>query len=76
MQAGFRCHHRLEDLTVPVDYLVLRVHRLKTPLALCFGDMEKAFDTIPRQCLMRVLLDHYGINSDMVETIRHMYTNT
>ena len=22
-QAGFRCHHRLEDLIVPVDYLIL-----------------------------------------------------
>ena len=23
MQAGFQCHHQLEDLIVPVDYLIL-----------------------------------------------------
>ena len=74
-QAGFRCHHRLEDLILPVDYLIYHVQRLKTPLALCFVDMEKAFDMVPRQCLMHVLLDHYGVNSNMVETIRRMYTN-
>ena len=32
-------------------------------------DMEKAFDTVLCQRLVCVLLDHYGINSDMVETI-------
>ena len=75
-QAGFQCHHCLEDLILPVDYLISHAQRLKTPLALCFVDMEKAFNMVPRQCLMWVLLDHYGINSDMVETIRCMYTDT
>ena len=61
---------------MPVDYLISRAQRSKTPLALCFVDMEKAFDTVPRQRLMQVLLNHYGVNSTMVETIKRMYTNT
>ena len=46
-QVGFRHHHRLEDLILPVDYLISHTQRLKTPLALCFVVIEKAFDTFP-----------------------------
>ena len=69
-------HMKCPDYEWTFDYSILHAQRIKTPLALCFVDMERAFNMVPHQCLMRVLLDHYGINSDMVETIRHMYTNT
>ena len=61
---------------MPVEYLILHAQRLKTPLALFSVNMEKAFDMVPCQCLVHVLLNHYSINSDMLETIRRMYTNT
>ena len=75
-QAGFWCHHRLEDLILPVDSLISHAQQLKIPLALYFVDMEKAFDTVPHQRLVCVLIDHYGVNPSMVETIRHMCTST
>ena len=39
-------------------------------LELCLVDLEKAFDTVPHQHLLEVLLINYGINAAMLETIR------
>ena len=46
-QAGFRWYYHLEDLIVPVDYLLARAQTCGIPLALCLVDREKAFDTVP-----------------------------
>ena len=35
IQAGFHRHYRVEDLLVPVDYILARVHARKLPLVLC-----------------------------------------
>ena len=75
-QVGFRKRHRLEDLLVPVDYIIARAQATRQPLCLCFVDLEKAFDTVLRKRLMNVLLEHYGVSHDMVETIRRMYVDT
>lgn len=75
-QAGFRKRHRLEDLLIPVDYIIARAQTRCQPLCLCFVDLEKAFDTVPRKHLMHILLEHYGVSKDMVETIRRMYVDT
>ena len=75
-QAGFRRRHRLEDLIIPLDYLISRAQRTRESLSICFVDLEKAFDTVPRRLLMSVLLDEYGLSADMVETVRRMYADT
>ena len=54
-QAGFRLHYCLEDLILPVDYLLAHAQTWGTPLALCLVDLEKAFDTVPRQHLLDML---------------------
>ena len=67
MQAGFRPRYRLEDLVFPVDYLLSSALTEGTGLGLCFIDLEKAFDTLPRAKLIPLLLHHYRIAPDLVE---------
>ena len=47
----------------------------KQSLCICFVDLEKAFDTVPRSRMLEVLLE-YGIDKHLVEVIRRLYTNT
>ena len=51
-QAGFRPTYHLEDLVFPVDVLLANALREGKGLALCFVDLEKAFDTVPRARLI------------------------
>ena len=74
-QVGFRPKHRLEDLVLLVDYLIDRAKETKTPLAMAFIDLEKAFDRVPRARLFELLLQHYNIGKDTVESIRRIYDN-
>ena len=69
-QVGFRRHYHLEDLIVPVEYLLTRAQTRGTSLVLCLVDLEKAFDTVPCHRLLEVLSNTYGVNAAMVETIR------
>ena len=41
---------------------------------MCFVDLEKVFDTVPRSRMLEVLLE-YGIDKHLVEVIRRLYTN-
>ena len=65
-QAGFRRHYRLEDLIVPVDYLLAWAQTRGIPLELCLVDLEKAFDTVLHQRLLNVLSNTYGVNAAML----------
>ena len=51
-QAGFRPTYHLEDLVFPMDVLLANALREGKGLALCFVDLEKAFDTVPRARLI------------------------
>ena len=74
-QVGFRRHHRLEDMVLAVDFAIDRAKAQRKPLALAFLDLEKAFDRVPRDRLVTLLLTHYNVNPSIVETIRRMYEN-
>ena len=67
--------HRLEDLVVPVDYLLDRAYTCNIPLSVYLVDLENAFNTVNWVRLLEVLQD-YGVNPDMLEVIRHLYINT
>ena len=75
-QAGFRRYYRLEDLIVPVDYLLARAQTRGTPLALCLVYLEKAFDVVPHRHLLDVLSNTYSIDACMLETIRRVLVDT
>ena len=68
-QVGSWRHYHLEDLNVPVDYLLAWAQTHGTPLALCLVDLEKTFETVPHQHLLEVLSTNYGINVAMLEPI-------
>ena len=76
IQVGFRRNYRLEDLIVPIDYLLARAQTRVTYLALCLVDLEKAFDIVPRQHLLDVLSNTYGVNAAMLETIRLVFMDS
>ena len=61
---------------MPVDYLLARGQTCGTPLALCLVDLEKAFDMVPHHHLLEVLSTEYGVDRDMLETIRRVLVDT
>ena len=67
--------HHLEDLVIPVDYLLDKAYTCNIPLSICLVDLEKAFDTVYWARLLEVLQD-YGVNPDMLEVICCLYINT
>ena len=75
-QAGFRRHYRLEDLLVPVDYILARAQTRKLPLVLCLVELENTFDAILHDRLLQLLDTEYGVGSDVLETIRCILINT
>ena len=44
-------------------------------MCLCLVDLDKAFDTVPRDQLINVLHEK-GLDAHMIEAIRHLYINT
>ena len=58
-----------------VDYAIARAQQHKQSLCICFVDLEKAFDMVPRSRMLEVLLK-YGINKHLVKVIHRLYTNT
>ena len=66
----------MEDLVFPVDYLLSCALTEGTGLGLCFINLEKAFNTVPRAKLIPLLLHHYRIAPDLVEQVRRMYVGT
>ena len=62
-------------MIVALDYLVDRSHATRSPLAVCYVDLEKAFDSVPRSALFHVLSHHYGLSRDIVEVVRRMYVD-
>lgn len=74
-QAGFRPKHRREDLALALDLAIDRARATRKELALAFIDLEKAFDRVPRDKLMHVLLYEHGLPADIVEVIRRFYTD-
>ena len=75
-QAGLRRHYRLEDLLIPVDYILARAQARKLPLVLCLVDLEKVYDIVPHDRLLHLLDAEYGVGVDMLETIRRILINT
>ena len=76
MQAGFRPKHWLEDLAILVDVALDESIKTNSPLAVGFVDLEKAFDSMPRDALLRTLAVCYNIYPSVLEQIWHIYKDT
>ena len=74
-QAGFRKNRSCTDQIAALRIIVERSIEWNSPLLVNFIDFEKAFDSIDRDTLWK-LLRHYGIPPKIVTLIQKMYDGT
>ena len=74
-QLGFVPGNRTSDAHIIINNLVNKIcHKNNKKLYSCFVDFRKAFDLVPRDILLKKLLN-YGINGKFFNIIRNIYTN-
>ena len=71
-QAGFRKGRGCNDQIFIVRHLVQQANEMQFPVSLCFVDFEKAFDSISRRTMGKILR-HYGIPEEFVRVILNMH---
>jgi hypothetical protein len=71
-QAGFRKNRSCTDQIGTLRIIVEQSLEWNSPLYINFVDYEKAFDSVDRETLWK-LLRHYGIPAKMVNLIRNSY---
>ena len=71
-QAGFRKERSCTDQIATLRIILEQSLEWNSSLYVCFIDYEKAFDSLDRQTLWR-LLRHYGIPTKLVNLIRNTY---
>lgn len=73
-QAGFRQNISCTDQTATLRIVVEQSIEWNSPLYINFVDYEKAFDSLDRETLWK-LLRHYGIPEKITNLIKKMYEN-
>ena len=74
-QLGFLPGNRTSDAHFIIHNLIQKLcHKNNSKIYSCFIDFSKAFDTIPRDNLLKKLL-HLGIKGNFFNTIKHIYAN-
>ncbi len=68
-QAGFRPGYTVEDLALVLQVCIQQANVTRTPLALLFVDLHKAYDSIDCHRLWIVLVDELGIPEGLVAAI-------
>lgn len=74
-QAGFRSNRSTTDQIATLRIIVEQSLEWNSPLLINFLDYEKAFDSIDRDTLWKILRNH-GIPERIVNLIRNMYEKT
>ena len=74
-QAGFRKYRSCTDQVATLRLIVEQSLEWNSPLLVNFIDYEKAFDSIDRQTLWKIMR-HYGIPQKIVSLIEEMYKDT
>ena len=74
-QLGFMKGNRCSDAHVLIHNLIDKYcHKYNKKMYSCFIDLSKAFDTVPRDILLRKLKE-IGITGNFFNIIRNIYTN-
>ena len=73
-QAGFRKGKSCSDHIFTLRQILEQSKEWNTTLYATFTDLEKAFDSVHRESLWRILR-HYGIPSKIVNIIRMLYSD-
>lgn len=71
-QAGFRENRSCIDLINTLRIIIEQSAEWQSPLYLAFIDFEKAFDSIDRECMWRIL-EIYGIPPKILNLIKGLY---
>jgi hypothetical protein len=74
-QCAFRKGRGLNEAVLTLRSLMHKCHRYKQPLYLAFVDLRKAYDSIPRGALWRVL-SAYGVDPQAVDLLADLHTGT
>ena len=74
-QAGYRQSRNTTEQIFVLRNIIEQVIEWNSNLYICFVDFEKAFDSVHRETLWR-LLKIYGIPDKLVNMIKTMYRNS
>jgi hypothetical protein len=74
-QCAFRKNRGLSDATFALRMLMSKCREYKQPLYLAFVDLRKAYDSIHRDALWRILRA-YGVDDKLVELLMDLHTGT
>jgi hypothetical protein len=73
-QAGFRKSRSCQDMTFTLRMLRGYANEYRVPLHACFVDLRKAYDSIDRETLWRIL-PLYGVSGKLLEMIKLLYVD-
>ena len=74
-QSGFRKHHQTEDNAILLRSVLQQCKYRKWTATVCFVDLRKAYDTIPRLLLLETFAYKLGIARETVAAMARLYTN-
>jgi hypothetical protein len=74
-QCAFRKNRGLSDATFALRMLMSKCRKYKQPLCMAFVDLRKAYDSIHRDALWRILRA-YGVDDKLVELLMDLHTGT
>ena len=74
-QAGFRRGRGCNDQIFIVRHLMQQANEKKMPLSLCFVDFEKAFDSVSRKVMSKIMR-HYGVPECFVKIVTDLHDGT
>ena len=74
-QAGFRCGRGCRDQIFVLRHIIQQSVEFRRPLVMAFVDFEKAFDSVNRDVLWKVLR-HYGLPQKYVDLICALHCGT
>ena len=72
MQAGFRTERSCADQIATLRIIIEQSLEFNSPLYMNFIDFEKAFDSLDREVLWK-LMEHYGIPIKFIRLVQNMY---
>ncbi|KAK4296122.1 hypothetical protein Pmani_031359 [Petrolisthes manimaculis] len=74
-QSGFTKGRGCSDQIFVVRHLMQQANEMKASLSLCFVDFQKAFDSVSRG-MMKKVLRHYGIPEWLVKLVEDLHEGT
>ena len=74
-QAGFRAGRSCTDQIATLRIILEQCQELNTSLYVNFIDYSKAFDSVDRSCLWKIMA-HYGIPDKLISLIKKMYSES